>query len=131
MVAHKSVFSQVVRSARASRSHFGSSCLCQKRVCDGPCFHVRRSVTSSCRTQHVRLLLCLLLRLFPRLFLRVCISPLRGRGLASQTAILPPLARDDVDEWTHGRSHVARYRPEHDVKLLTCGSFLVVSFHAE
>ena len=25
---------------------------------------------------------------------------------------------DDVDEWTHGGSHVARYRPEHDVKLL-------------
>ena len=43
------------------------SCLCQKRVCDVPCFHVRRSVTSLCRTQHVRLLLCLLHRLFLRL----------------------------------------------------------------
>ena len=38
---------------------------------------------------------------------------------------------DDVDEWTHGGSHVARYRHKHDVKLLTRGSFLVVSLHAE
>ena len=41
--------------------------LSKTSVCDAPCFHVRRSVTSPCRTQHVRLLLCLLHRLFPRL----------------------------------------------------------------
>ena len=26
--------------------------------------------------------------------------------------------KHDVDEWTHGKSHVAQYRSEHDVKLL-------------
>ena len=26
--------------------------------------------------------------------------------------------KHDVDEWTHGKSHVARYRPQHDVELL-------------
>ena len=38
---------------------------------------------------------------------------------------------DDVDEWTHDGVMAARDRPEHDVKLLTRGSFLVVSLHAE
>ena len=52
------------RERRESRHRTLRSCLCQKHVCDALCFHVRRSVTSPCRTQHVRLLLCLPHRLF-------------------------------------------------------------------
>ena len=60
------------RERRESRHSTCAAVSVKTRVCDVPCFHVRRSVTSPCRTQHVRLLLCLLHRLFPRLFLRVC-----------------------------------------------------------
>ena len=49
----------------------------EKRVCDIACFSVPLlcvvPLRHPCRTQHVRLLLCLLHRLFPRLFLRVCL----------------------------------------------------------